>query len=317
MICGNCTYHCSFCGKKIKNLAILTGDQAFCKECFTCHNCKRHIDNLKYARTSQALFCMRCHNSAMERKKRKKMAEGISKFCEDWAKQVHGATQHGNITLPQIKVAELPTGVYTSSHNSLSNTSLENDTFHNSNPGALTKRSRSCFKRCIICAVVFIPGVTRIRSLPCHHIYHLFCIDLHLTSLSSRCPVCLVEVVPGGSAPIVDHLVAPNSVLGVCGQTSTQAFPKGIPKLEDELGLEHRKETKQLLESLPSLPVGVAYDEPWPLSNSITPAQIYGALERASRDPNSGRQSARQDNIMFEQQPVSIYNRLFSAGGIS
>ena len=240
MICDNCKSDCSICGKNIENLAILADDQAFCDECFRCHKCKGHIDHLKYARTSQGLSCMRCHNLLIERR-RKKMAKGISKFYKDWAKQVQGTIQHGNITLPPGKIAELPTGVYISSHAPLSNTSLETDTVPNPSPGALAKSSPSCFERCVICAVAFTPHVTQVRSLPCHHIFHLFCIDLHLTSLSSRCPICLVEVVPGGSAPIVDHLVAPNSVLGVCGQTSTQAFPKRIPKLEDELGLEHCK----------------------------------------------------------------------------
>ncbi|KAJ5689893.1 hypothetical protein N7462_004285 [Penicillium macrosclerotiorum] len=78
LICSNCTYSCNSCGNKIEDLAILTGDQAFCAQCFRCRNCKRKIENLRYARTSQGIFCMDCHESLMQRR-RKKKASAASK----------------------------------------------------------------------------------------------------------------------------------------------------------------------------------------------------------------------------------------------
>ncbi|KAK5412223.1 Rho-type gtpase-activating protein [Exophiala xenobiotica] len=77
LICNNCTYSCSNCGNKIEDLAILTGDQAFCANCFKCRNCKRKIENLRYARTSQGIFCMDCHEALMARR-RKKSAKGAA-----------------------------------------------------------------------------------------------------------------------------------------------------------------------------------------------------------------------------------------------
>jgi hypothetical protein len=71
LICNNCTYSCTACGNKIEDLAILTGDQAFCAGCFRCRNCKRKIENLKYARTSQGIFCMSCHETLMARRKKR------------------------------------------------------------------------------------------------------------------------------------------------------------------------------------------------------------------------------------------------------
>ncbi|KAI9657261.1 MAG: Rho-type gtpase-activating protein [Alyxoria varia] len=71
LICNNCTYSCSACGNKIEDLAILTGEQAFCASCFKCRNCKRKIDNLRYARTSQGIFCMTCHENLMAKRKKK------------------------------------------------------------------------------------------------------------------------------------------------------------------------------------------------------------------------------------------------------
>ncbi|KAI1820762.1 rho GTPase activator Rga [Xylaria intraflava] len=74
LICNNCTYSCSACGDKIEDLAILTGEQAYCAACFRCRNCKRKIENLRYAKTSQGIFCMNCHESLMARRRKKSKA---------------------------------------------------------------------------------------------------------------------------------------------------------------------------------------------------------------------------------------------------
>lgn len=79
LICNNCTYSCSACNNKIEDLAILTGDQAFCATCFRCRNCKRKIENLRYARTSQGIFCMSCHESLMARRRKKSKAAAQAK----------------------------------------------------------------------------------------------------------------------------------------------------------------------------------------------------------------------------------------------
>ncbi|EGY13766.1 rho-type GTPase-activating protein [Verticillium dahliae VdLs.17] len=82
LICNSCTYSCNACGSKIEELAILTGDQAFCATCFRCRNCKRKIENLRYARTSQGIFCMSCHESLMARRRKKSKAAAQSKSRE-------------------------------------------------------------------------------------------------------------------------------------------------------------------------------------------------------------------------------------------
>ncbi|KAF7868543.1 hypothetical protein EAF04_005074 [Stromatinia cepivora] len=83
LICNNCTYSCSACNNKIEDLAILTGDQAFCATCFRCRNCKRKIENLRYARTSQGIFCMNCHESLMARRRKKSRAAANAKKKDD------------------------------------------------------------------------------------------------------------------------------------------------------------------------------------------------------------------------------------------
>ncbi|KAK3296413.1 uncharacterized protein B0H64DRAFT_398195 [Chaetomium fimeti] len=71
LVCSDCLYPCHVCGKKIDDLAILTGDLAFCSSCFRCRNCKLRIENLRYARTSQGIFCMSCHGILMARRRKK------------------------------------------------------------------------------------------------------------------------------------------------------------------------------------------------------------------------------------------------------
>lgn len=95
LICNNCTYSCSACGNKIEDLAILTGDQAYCATCFRCRNCKKKIENLKYARTSQGIFCMDCHESLMQRR-RKKSSKG------DRHRHRHHQIANNNKSLPSL-----------------------------------------------------------------------------------------------------------------------------------------------------------------------------------------------------------------------
>ena len=49
---------------------------------------------------------------------------------------------------------------------------------------------------CPICLDDFVPHLTEVRSLPCHHIYHPTCIDPFLRETSSLCPVCKAKVLP-------------------------------------------------------------------------------------------------------------------------
>lgn len=70
LICDNCTYLCTVCNKKIEDLAILTGDKAFCSSCFRCRNCNKKIEDLQYAQTPQGNFCMKCNQAILEQRKR-------------------------------------------------------------------------------------------------------------------------------------------------------------------------------------------------------------------------------------------------------
>jgi len=110
LICNNCTYSCSACGNKIEDLAILTGDQAFCATCFKCRNCKKKIENLKYARTSQGIFCMDCHESLMQRRRKKsaKNSERRHKHHQQPSLQPPHSTMLLDKSLPSLPPSAVP-----------------------------------------------------------------------------------------------------------------------------------------------------------------------------------------------------------------
>ncbi|KAK3936766.1 putative Rho-type GTPase-activating protein [Diplogelasinospora grovesii] len=107
LICNNCTYSCSACGNKIEDLAILTGDQAFCATCFRCRNCKRKIENLRYARTSQGIFCMNCHESLMARRRKKSKAAAQAK-----AREKDGSPMITDKSLPALPPNAIPPNAF-------------------------------------------------------------------------------------------------------------------------------------------------------------------------------------------------------------
>lgn len=71
-VCGNCSYQvttnridlnraesqCFVCKKAITEEAIMTGDESYHAHCFTCRTCKRRIEELVFAKTSQGIYCM-------------------------------------------------------------------------------------------------------------------------------------------------------------------------------------------------------------------------------------------------------------------
>lgn len=64
-ICANCSYSCNVCRLPILDEAIMTGDDSYHAHCFKCKVCKSRIDELVFAKTSQGIYCMKCHNDRM------------------------------------------------------------------------------------------------------------------------------------------------------------------------------------------------------------------------------------------------------------
>lgn len=67
----------------------MTGDDSYHAHCFKCKVCKTRIDELVFAKTSQGIYCMNCHNERMakirrhaQKKKEKEKAGGLAKSRE-------------------------------------------------------------------------------------------------------------------------------------------------------------------------------------------------------------------------------------------
>ncbi|KZT21386.1 RhoGAP-domain-containing protein [Neolentinus lepideus HHB14362 ss-1] len=69
-ICSNCSYNCNVCGQPILDEAIMTGDDSYHAHCFKCRVCKNLIDDMVFAKTSQGIYCMKCHNDRVAKSRR-------------------------------------------------------------------------------------------------------------------------------------------------------------------------------------------------------------------------------------------------------
>ncbi|KAG0145008.1 hypothetical protein CROQUDRAFT_108093 [Cronartium quercuum f. sp. fusiforme G11] len=69
-VCENCSYICSVCKNPISNEAIVTGDESYHADCFRCRSCSNRIEELIFAKTSQGIYCMTCHNERVTRSRR-------------------------------------------------------------------------------------------------------------------------------------------------------------------------------------------------------------------------------------------------------
>lgn len=64
----------------------MTGEDAYHASCFTCRTCHKRIEELVFAKTSQGIYCMDCHNERVARSRRRaehKQSKGRSRRTKD------------------------------------------------------------------------------------------------------------------------------------------------------------------------------------------------------------------------------------------
>lgn len=64
----------------------MTGDESYHAACFTCRSCHMRIEELVFAKTSQGIYCMKCHNERVARSRRH--AEKRSKAAKQREQQL-------------------------------------------------------------------------------------------------------------------------------------------------------------------------------------------------------------------------------------
>ncbi|KAI0339819.1 RhoGAP-domain-containing protein [Trametopsis cervina] len=69
-VCADCSYSCNVCGQPILDEAIMTGEDSYHAHCFNCRVCKKRIDELVFAKTSQGIYCMPCHSERVARSRK-------------------------------------------------------------------------------------------------------------------------------------------------------------------------------------------------------------------------------------------------------
>ncbi|XBW36776.1 hypothetical protein QEN19_002353 [Hanseniaspora menglaensis] len=71
LVCYECSDTCTICSCKIDELAIIlsNSDEAYCRNCFKCSRCDEKISNLRYAKTKRGLYCIKCHERLIEKRK--------------------------------------------------------------------------------------------------------------------------------------------------------------------------------------------------------------------------------------------------------
>ncbi|CAO3615501.1 unnamed protein product [Cunninghamella echinulata] len=73
----------------------------------------------------------------------------------------------------------------------------DRDTINRNNPTYFYYQDND---ECAICLDEYVNG-DKIRTLPCHHEFHAFCIDIWLTTRKKFCPICKSNICQNKSLP--------------------------------------------------------------------------------------------------------------------
>ena len=58
---------------------VTIGDEAYHADCFRCTQCDSKIDDLVFAKTSQGIYCMKCHQERKEAKRQREERERMER----------------------------------------------------------------------------------------------------------------------------------------------------------------------------------------------------------------------------------------------
>ncbi|KAF9566498.1 hypothetical protein CPC08DRAFT_99022 [Agrocybe pediades] len=84
-LCENCFLHCNACQLPVSDEVIFIGDSSqYHSHCFKCKKCDKSLDQQKFARSRQSVYCQDCYNRRLDKMKR------LEKKKEMLERQVYG-----------------------------------------------------------------------------------------------------------------------------------------------------------------------------------------------------------------------------------
>ncbi|KAF8970451.1 hypothetical protein BDZ97DRAFT_1791486 [Flammula alnicola] len=71
-LCASCFHKCNICQLAISEKVIYVGDHSYYHpECFKCKKCSRTLDEEKFAKSRQSLYCKDCHDKRIAKMKKR------------------------------------------------------------------------------------------------------------------------------------------------------------------------------------------------------------------------------------------------------
>ncbi|KAF9357072.1 hypothetical protein BGX26_004281 [Mortierella sp. AD094] len=104
----------------------MTGDEAYHADCFRCIQCNAKIDDLVFAKTSQGIYCMRCHQERKDAKRRREERERMER-AERLMEKLLPSIPEAEKRLGEPNTSRTPTHPLSSNSNSNSSHHHTND----------------------------------------------------------------------------------------------------------------------------------------------------------------------------------------------
>jgi hypothetical protein len=105
------------------------------------------------------------------------------------------------LNVPQSLLDKMPIYVFTTKSEPSTPAAASSPIRQAPPPTKATREVQFSQPTCPICLDDFVHNETRVRELPCSHIFHPECIDIFLRDNSSLCPMCKKSTLPPGYCP--------------------------------------------------------------------------------------------------------------------
>lgn len=189
---------------------------------------------------------------------------------------------------------------------------------------------------CPICLDDFVNGETRIRELPCNHIFHPECIDPFLRDNSSLCPLCKKSSLPQGYCPVqVTNLMVRRERLmrrmaqrGTMHALSTpasrmhrlamrgMAIPTPAPRIDIHISPDQERTAGTEMHSIPPPRRQTTAEEEMPAdvrAQGISARRAWLRERLVRRQARDYQERADEGRVAEASRPLCKYSQLISS----